>query len=1026
MFFMRLVGGIAAGFSTSVSGVTALVAKYLERDGASIGMNVSGTASWLSAKISANLMHYGHKWDAYSSQTSSAIVAIAGQQQGLLTTASQADEFTMLLNDVGSSTDNRLPSGTYVVLNPDALMLKIFVPGGSDLLAWTSATRATFEYVSGVTGRISIAVRGSVTNANGNLAVLMPGHEESWNAGDIWNSEFLDFYRNSGFKMIRCMDMLNTMWRLDDEWSTRSLPGKITWHPRTSGNSQAIVPWEHLIDLATRLDLPLMINIPSRASVDYVTRLAELFKQQYPATLQLFNEGVGNEIWNTGGGFQNQTRWIEYLNHTRFVGDLDNTTGIVTFAGHGLSTSDHIFAFQDTSDWGLSANEKTDNHWFGASRGEDLIVDVLDADTFKMRYWPSTETPKPLLTFATFAKKTVTFIKGAEAGKFADMDGNYSRLCMRNWAIFDAAIGRDRCVHVLASQAVNASTTTARLAVTGARAATDVVAIAPYFSAPVHGIKLTPVAGGVTPSVWAFVTGGQSKSDAYAAIFPFGVTPTVAQIKAAGVSSLLQFPFSGATYAPMPTISAMDGAQVAVWVTTKIGTKDIVLSGTVTVGAAQAALEVQPTFAEYSDCLREYVTLSVSSIIKAQVAAASPVPLMNYECGNHTDAKAPGALMSWHNAYMKSPEYADVIKQYLAHMSQWIKVAGWFADVGVAGADTTCWTVATSYRTSAWATDYRYNALKNLGGYVARALPLQIEGLGAVPEILANPGGNYKIMTLPTDAAHYIHGGNVNGAFYIQNNEIYLDTSKADWSKPTSTPLVVHAIASSGQIGRAIISVPTGDSWYPGHSLFAWSTISDTDTAAVTPEIGGVAAKISTTPAAYAGGLWDMDNAAYSGSALTKNLDPTKPMLIAAVLDKDNTAVNTSYINALLSVGGGQGVSFQINASPSDMRAYVAASTGTKGVVFPSPSAGAHVYWLYTDGISTIQCGVDQVNGAASEAMNLAGAGLMGSSVVIGSNASAPRSLMKHGSMMVLNVDGLTLAQAKDRVAKMQALHGIA
>jgi len=1009
--------------SAIAQSIQQLLEKYLTRDGLTLGMNATGVANWSSGRPFANMMHYGYKWDVYGTQTPTALAAVAGQQQGLLTTTLPSDQFYMIVNDVPTANGSPNAAGTYTVLNPDGLLFKIFIPGGTDYTTWSTSARVTFNYT---TGRMAIAVQGSVTNTNGNLAIIVPGHETSWNQGNIWNSEFLDFYRTGNLKMLRAMDILNSMWRLDSEWTERSLPGKLTFNPRITGNSQAIVPWEHVIDLASRLNIPLMINVPVRASASYVTQLATLFAQQYPSNLQLYVEGVGNEIWNTASSFQNATRWIEYFDYTRIVAALDYTTGTVTLANHGLVTNDHIMAFQDASDWGLSANGNIDTYWYGASRGEDLIVEVIDTNSFKMRYWPSTITPKPLLTFTTYPKSTVTFIKLAEAGKSPVLDINYSTICQRNWAIFDAAIGRNKCVHVLGSQAVNASTTSARLAVTNAATSTDVVAIAPYFNGAVFGIKLTPVAGGVTPEVWSFTTLGKSKADAYAAIFPSGTTPTASEIKsAASVSALLQFSLSSTGYNAMPTLSATDGSQVNVWVTTKIDSEDIVLSGAVTVGSGQASVEVQPTFTDQAKRMREGILVNTVTSIKVQALAAGSIPLMCYECGSHNDVKAPASIMTWHTNYMHSTEHASVLREYLTCMSQWIKVANWFADVGIDNADTTCWAVATSYKNSDWSVDTRFNSLKLANGYISRVLPLQIETPPVISPILTNPGSVFKVADLPTDATHYIYSGNTNNAYSISSGAIYGDPAKIQWNTPTSANLVVHGLISGNKIGRGVISVPTGDSWYAGDSLFAWSTIDDTDTAAVNPLIGNTLAKVSTGAAVASGGLWDMDNAAYSGTGLTGNLIPSKPIFVAAVLDKDNHTA--TYINALLSIGGGQGVSFQVNANvTSDIRAILAASNGTASTVFPTTTAGAHVYWLYSDGVNTVQCGVDQTNGTTVTTLALSASGAMGNNVVIGSNATAPRSLMKHGSMTVLNRAGLTLAQAKALVAKIQALHGIA
>jgi hypothetical protein len=287
-----------------------LLEKYLTRDGLSLGMNAAGVANWLSGRPFANMMYYGYKWDVYDTQTPTALSAVASQQQGLLTTTLPSDQFYMTVNDIPTANGSPNAAGTYTVLNPDGLLFKVFTPGGTDYTTWSTSTRVTFNYT---TGRMAIAVQGSVTNTNGNLAIIIPGHETSWNQGNIWNSEFLDFYRTGNLKMLRAMDILNSMWRLDSEWTERSLPGKLTFNPRTTGNSQAIVPWEHVIDLASRLNIPLMINVPARASASYVTQLATLFAQQYPSNLQLYIEGVGNEIWNTASAFQNATRWLSIL-----------------------------------------------------------------------------------------------------------------------------------------------------------------------------------------------------------------------------------------------------------------------------------------------------------------------------------------------------------------------------------------------------------------------------------------------------------------------------------------------------------------------------------------------------------------------------------------------------------------------------------------------------------------------------------------------------------------------------------------
>jgi len=224
--------------------------------------------------------------------------------------------------------------------------------------------------------------------------------------------------------------------------------------------------------------------------------------------------------------------------------------------------------------------------------------------------------------------------------------------------------------------------------------------------------------------------------------------------------------------------------------------------------------------------------------------------------------------------------------------------------------------------------------------------------------------------------------------------------------------------------GRNTIPIQTGDAWYPGDALFAWSSIADTDTLEINPSLGSTVPKVAGG-AVITGGLWDMDASAYSGNSMTQNLLPTKPILLAAVLDIDNHTA--AYKNAIISAGGGTNVSIQVGPSvATGMRAIMAASNGSVTLTFPPSQAGAHVFWFYSDGINSCICGLDQTTVAPITTLDLTKANAMSKFIGIGTAVSTPASNMKHGSVLILNRDGLTLADAKALVAKMQQLHSIA
>jgi len=60
--------------------------------------------------------------------------------------------------------------------------------------------------------------------------------------------------------------------------------------------------WEYAIDLCNEFDKDMWINIPLIASDDYITQLSKLIKSNLKPKLNVYVE-IGNEIWNSSGGF---------------------------------------------------------------------------------------------------------------------------------------------------------------------------------------------------------------------------------------------------------------------------------------------------------------------------------------------------------------------------------------------------------------------------------------------------------------------------------------------------------------------------------------------------------------------------------------------------------------------------------------------------------------------------------------------------------------------------------------------------
>ena len=78
------------------------------------------------------------------------------------------------------------------------------------------------------------------------------------------------------------------------EWSDRTRPDHYTWI-RTGYH---LNPIENVVDLGNTLHRNIWVNVPHRASDDYIYQLATAVKNRLSGDLKVYVE-YGNEIWNT-------------------------------------------------------------------------------------------------------------------------------------------------------------------------------------------------------------------------------------------------------------------------------------------------------------------------------------------------------------------------------------------------------------------------------------------------------------------------------------------------------------------------------------------------------------------------------------------------------------------------------------------------------------------------------------------------------------------------------------------------------
>lgn len=102
----------------------------------------------------------------------------------------------------------------------------------------------------------------------------------------------------SSFSPIRFMDSVGTNSSDTEDWSTRIT----TTYYSQGQNNQTIgsngVSWDHLIDLCNTKNSDIWVNIPHKASNDYIDSLATLLLNNLNSGLKVYIE-YSNEVWNS-------------------------------------------------------------------------------------------------------------------------------------------------------------------------------------------------------------------------------------------------------------------------------------------------------------------------------------------------------------------------------------------------------------------------------------------------------------------------------------------------------------------------------------------------------------------------------------------------------------------------------------------------------------------------------------------------------------------------------------------------------
>jgi hypothetical protein len=183
---------------------------------------------------------------------------------------------------------SQLPSGLYVILYDGEGVIDVSYDGQ---IISQSPGRIEVEVSGGPNAPIGLMelniLESTLGNHIRNIRFLMPGTEFTYQT-DPWSDVWLE--KLEPFKTLRFMD-----WGLTNNselrnWSDRSEVDDVTYTTRG-------IPYEWMIEICNLKEADAWVCIPHKASDDYVTQMATLFRDELNPDLKIHLE-YSNELWN--------------------------------------------------------------------------------------------------------------------------------------------------------------------------------------------------------------------------------------------------------------------------------------------------------------------------------------------------------------------------------------------------------------------------------------------------------------------------------------------------------------------------------------------------------------------------------------------------------------------------------------------------------------------------------------------------------------------------------------------------------
>lgn len=186
---------------------------------------------------------------------------------------------TLMLWDIGDA----VPVGWY----------RLIVSGSGQVRLQFGAT-GTFncptDVLVYVNGKVMLEIlQSDPSNPIHDIKFIYPDYVNTYQTQEYTN-EFLSFLQN--FQVIRFMNFTRTNGSNVVHWSDRTLPTYYTQSKSTG------VAWEKIVEIANLTQKDIWINIPHKATDDYVLQLAQLLHNSLQPNIKIYLE-FSNEIWNS-------------------------------------------------------------------------------------------------------------------------------------------------------------------------------------------------------------------------------------------------------------------------------------------------------------------------------------------------------------------------------------------------------------------------------------------------------------------------------------------------------------------------------------------------------------------------------------------------------------------------------------------------------------------------------------------------------------------------------------------------------